>query len=72
MLAKAGKKESQNAMDYPEHDRTYEMFLNVTKWVTVYTVALLIAMAAGFFAGFGLFGGIVVFIILALIAYFFA
>lgn len=71
-MAKADKKEPRNAMDYPEHDRTYENFLNVTKWVTVLTAALLIAMAAGFFAGFGLFGGILVFVILSVIAYFLA
>ncbi|MFX3680399.1 MAG: aa3-type cytochrome c oxidase subunit IV [Hyphomicrobiales bacterium] len=38
------------AMDYPEHEKTFNLFLALTKWGTVATAALLIAMAFGFFA----------------------
>lgn len=32
-------------MDYKEHVRTYEGFLNITKWSIIATVAILIGMA---------------------------
>lgn len=57
-------------MDYPEHDRTYEGFLWLTKWSVVVLLTLLVAMAAGFFGGFGLIGGTVVWVVLLLISYF--
>ncbi|MCR9123531.1 MAG: aa3-type cytochrome c oxidase subunit IV [Phyllobacteriaceae bacterium] len=58
------------AMDYPEHEKTFNLFLALTKWGTVATVALLIAMAFGFFAGGGLFGGIIVFVLLMIVSRF--
>jgi hypothetical protein len=70
-MAKAAKKtETASPMDYAEHERTYDNFLWLTKWMVAGNVALLIAMAFGFFGGFGLFGGILVFLILCAIAYF--
>ena len=33
------------AMDYPEHERTYAMFTNLTKWGTIVIVVILIGMA---------------------------
>ncbi|WP_421857171.1 aa3-type cytochrome c oxidase subunit IV [Oricola sp.] len=57
-------------MDYTEHERTYEMFLSMSKWLVILCVALLIAMAFGFFAGGGLLGGTVLFILLTVISYF--
>lgn len=57
-------------MDYPEHEKTYDLFLALTKWGTVATVALLIAMAFGFFAGGGLIGGTIVFILLMIVSRF--
>jgi hypothetical protein len=57
-------------MDYPEHERTYEMFLSGSKWVTVLSVALMIGMAFGFFAGGGFFGGLIVFIAVSALGYF--
>lgn len=55
-------------MDYPEHEATYSMFLALTKWGIIFNVALLIAMAVGFFMGGGLVGGILVFIVLMIAA----
>lgn len=66
----AKKAAPKNAMDYAEHDNTYEIFIKFSIWTTALCVALLIAMAAGFFAGFGLFGGTLVFAILTAICYF--
>jgi hypothetical protein len=37
--------ETQNAMDYAEHERTYDMFLALTKWSVIGLVAILILMA---------------------------
>lgn len=59
-----------NAMDYPEHEKTYDMFLKLSIWTTAACVALLIAMAFGFFAGGGLIGGTLLFFILLAACYF--
>lgn len=65
-----GPAETGAEMDYAEHERTFSMFLTMSKWLIALCVALLVAMAFGFFAGGGLFGGIVVFIILTVLAFF--
>ncbi|PSC06988.1 aa3-type cytochrome c oxidase subunit IV [Alsobacter soli] len=41
-LAPAG---GHPAMDYPEHERTYAMFVNLAKYGTTAVVVLLIGMA---------------------------
>lgn len=51
-------------MDYPEHNKTYSMFLFLTKWGILFNVALLVAMAVGFFTGGGLLGGLATFVVL--------
>ncbi len=33
------------AMDYAEHDRTYELFIGMAKWGTIISVAIMILMA---------------------------
>ncbi len=58
-------------MDYQEHEKTYEVFLNLFKWGTVGCTVLMIAMAVGFYAGGGLIGGTIAFIILMAISAFF-
>ncbi|MEL6947209.1 MAG: aa3-type cytochrome c oxidase subunit IV [Pseudomonadota bacterium] len=55
-------------MDYPEHEKTYSFFLLLTKWGVIGNVALLIAMAVGFFMGGGLIGGTLVFLVLLVAA----
>lgn len=62
--------EPANAMDYSEHEKTYGLFLWLSKWTTVFCVALLIAMMFGFFGGGGLIGGTLVFIVLMAVAFF--
>lgn len=59
----------EKAMDYAEHDRTYGWFLLMVKWGVISNAILLIAMAAGFFGGWGLLGGGLVFIVLHVIAF---
>ena len=34
-----------SGMDYPEHERTYAMFLNLVKWGSIFVVVLLVGMA---------------------------
>lgn len=50
-------------MDYKEHEQTYAGFLALTKYGTLATVAILIAMAFGFFGGGGFISSIIVFLI---------
>lgn len=75
-MAKATSKKSGNttaagnAMDYPEHEKTYESFLWLSRWGVAFCVALLIAMMFGFFGGGGLIGGTLAFIVLLVIAFF--
>ncbi len=61
----SGPVETGATMDYAEHEKTYEKFLAAAKWGTIHVVALMIAMAAGFFGGIGLLGGLVVFLVLS-------
>lgn len=68
----SGPAETGAEMDYAEHERTYAMFLSMSKWLVILCVALLIAMAFGFFAGGGLFGGVIAFIALTILGYFLA
>lgn len=37
--------DQQNAMDYAEHERTYETFVALTKWGAIGVVAILVLMA---------------------------
>ena len=64
MAKKTKEKVPANAMDYPEHERTYEIFLKFSIWTTAACIALLVAMAFGFFAGGGLIGGTLLFVVL--------
>ncbi|AZN73226.1 aa3-type cytochrome c oxidase subunit IV [Georhizobium profundi] len=67
---KSGPLEMGAEMDYSEHDRTYAFFLSATKWGTVFCVALLIAMAFGFFTTAGFFSATILFIVLNIGAFF--
>ena len=70
MAKKAKKTVPANAMDYPEHERTYEIFIKFSLWVTALCIALLIAMVFGFFGGGGLIGGTLLFLVLSIACYF--
>ncbi|MBB6012081.1 aa3-type cytochrome c oxidase subunit IV [Aquamicrobium sp. NLF2-7] len=58
----AGPVELGAQMDYSEHEKTYRMFTALTKYCTLACVAILVAMAFGFFAG-GAVSGLIVFIL---------
>ncbi|WP_313193168.1 aa3-type cytochrome c oxidase subunit IV [Shinella zoogloeoides] len=57
-------------MDYPEHEKTYNLFVNAAKYGTMFCVALLVAMAAGFFTSAGFFSALVLLIVLNVVGYF--
>lgn len=59
-----GPAETGAPMDYREHEKTYSMFLEGAKLLSVFVGALLIAMAAGFFGHAGLLGGFLIFAVL--------
>jgi len=60
----------ENAMDYPEHEKTYELFLDMSKWTIAFCIALLVAMMFGFFGGGGFWGGTILMIILMAVSWF--
>ena len=60
----SGPVETGAAMDYAEHEKTYNLFVNGAKYGTLFCVALLVAMAAGFFTSAGFFSALLLFIIL--------
>jgi hypothetical protein len=51
-------------MDYSEHEKTYSGFLTMTKYSTLVLVALMVAMAFGFFGGGGFISAIILFAII--------
>jgi hypothetical protein len=59
-----GPVETGAQMDYGEHRKTYSLFLSLTKYGSLVCVALLIAMAFGFFTTAGFFSSLVLFLII--------
>jgi len=50
-------------MDYAEHEATYSRFLMLAKYGSLVCIALLIAMAFGFFTSAGFFSATILFIL---------
>ncbi|MGC4026852.1 MAG: aa3-type cytochrome c oxidase subunit IV [Mesorhizobium sp.] len=63
----SGPVEVGAAMDYSEHDKTYNMFLGLTKYGTLFCVALMVAMAFGFFTSAGLISSVILFALICLV-----
>ena len=59
-----GPVETGAAMDYAEHEKTYNLFVNAAKYGTLFCVALLVAMAAGFFTSAGFFSSLLLLILI--------
>lgn len=57
-------------MDYAEHEKTYAFFISMSKWGTVACVALMIAMAFGFFSSAGFFSATILFFLVMAVAWF--
>lgn len=58
----SGPVEMGAEMDYAEHDRTYNLFLGMTKYGIIANVALLAAMAFGFFTSAGFISAFLLFV----------
>jgi hypothetical protein len=63
----AGPVEMGAPMDYPEHEKTYRLFLALAKYGTLTTAALLLSMAFAFFTSAGFFSGLILFILVVLV-----
>lgn len=59
-----GPVETGAQMDYDEHVKTYSLFLALTKYGTLLTVATLIAMAFGFFTTAGVVSSTILFMLI--------
>ncbi len=59
-------------MDYPEHEKTYDLFLFLIKWGIVVVLAIVIGMMVGLIMNGGFIGGILSFVVLVALAYFLA
>jgi hypothetical protein len=64
-----GPAETGADMDYAEHDKTYDAFLAMTKYGSLVCVALLIAMAFGFFTSAGFFSSTILFVLVCVLGY---
>ncbi len=60
----AGPVETGAAMDYEEHEKTFSMFVALTKYGTLHCAALLVAMAFGFFTSAGFFSAAILFVLI--------
>ncbi len=58
-------------MDYKQHEQTYSLFLTMSKYTTLGTVALLIAMAFGFFTAAGFFSSFILFVLICAVGAYF-
>ena len=66
----SGPVEVGAAMDYAEHDKTYNGFIKAAKWGTIVICALMIAMAAGFFTTAGFFFSLLLWVVLSALGIF--
>lgn len=68
--AKTKNAPAKNAMDYQEHEATYDIFLSFSKWGIAFCVFLMAGLAVGFEMGGGFVGGTIVFLIGMVASYF--
>ena len=57
-----GPVETGAQMDYPEHEKTYKTFIALAKYTSLVCLALLAAMAFGFFTNAGFFSSTILFV----------
>lgn len=56
-------------MDYAEHEKTFSLFINLTKYGSLICAALLIAMAFGFYTTAGFFSALVLFVVVCVVGW---
>lgn len=57
-------------MDYPEHEQTFSLFVALVKYCSLACVAILVAMAFGFFAGGGFISSTILFVLICAVGAF--
>ena len=57
-------------MDYGEHEKTYSLFLTLAKYTSLFCVALLVAMAFGFFTPAGFLSSLILFVLICAVGAF--
>lgn len=66
----SGPAELGAPMDYAEHEKTYNLFLGLAKYGSIFCVALLAAMAFGFFTPAGFFSATILFVLICVLGAF--
>jgi hypothetical protein len=51
-------------MDYSEHEKTYNRFIGLAKYTSIFCIALLVAMAFGFFTSAGFISATILFVLI--------
>lgn len=59
-----GVVETGARMDYEEHERSFNLFVNLSKYTMLACTAILIAMAFGFFTAAGFFSSAILFVVI--------
>lgn len=57
-------------MDYPEHEKTFDLFIAIVKYSSLICAAILIAMAFGFFTPAGFLSSLVLFVLICAVGAF--
>ena len=52
-------------MDYPQHEKSYRLFVALAKYGTLHVLAVLIALTFGFFTSAGFFSSLILFILIS-------
>ncbi len=68
--ANTGPLETGAEMDYEEHDRTYSLFIAMSKYGALACAALMIAMAFGFFTSAGFISATLLFVVIVAVGFF--
>jgi hypothetical protein len=66
----SGPVEVGASMDYPEHHKTYNFFINAAKYGSMMIGALMIAMAVGFFSSAGFVFSTLLFVVLSVVGFY--
>ncbi|MBX3582041.1 MAG: aa3-type cytochrome c oxidase subunit IV [Rhizobiaceae bacterium] len=64
-----GPVETGALMDYPEHEKTYSMFIALAKYGSLFCGALLVAMAFGFFTAAGFFSSTILLVLICAVGW---
>jgi hypothetical protein len=66
----SGELSFADKMDYPEHEKTYGLFLNLVKFGSIWVIAILVGMLVALLTSAGFFSGILAFLAFGAVATF--